>query len=192
MTIFSARLVPKFRSPLARMACVGLILQSLAACEQTRDAVGQGDSFPLQALQSLPLLSDAGTDLAGKTLLVNFWATWCAPCREEMPLLQQLSDSLDPARYVVIGVAVDEDANLVREFLLRFQIRFTNFQDASGNLATERLRLATFPQTFIVSPQGVITRRIDEAITLESHIFDKARDSGNDWLSSRPRALLDG
>ena len=192
MTNFTARLDPRSRSPLARMACVGLLLQSLAACEQSRDSAGEGETFPLQALESLPLLGDVRPDLANKTLLINFWATWCAPCREEMPLLQQLSDRLDPARYAVIGVAVDEDANLVREFLLQFRIRFTNFQDAAGDLATARLGLATFPQTFIVSPQGVITRRIDEAISPDSDIFGQARNSNGGRQSAQPRPALDG
>lgn len=174
------------------MACVGLILQSLTACEQARDTAGAGENFPLQALESLPLLGDARPDLAGKTLLINFWATWCAPCREEMPLLQQLSDRLDPARYAVIGVAVDEDANLVREFLLQFEIRFTNFQDATGDLATTRLGLATFPQTFVVSPQGVITRRIDEAISPDSDLFETAQHSGSKRQAAHSRAELGG
>ena len=162
------------------MACVGLILQSLAACEQTRETIAEGDTFPLKPLATLPLLGGTMPDLSGKTLLINFWATWCEPCREEMPYLQQLSERLDPARYAVLGVSVDEDANLVREFLLQYRIAFANLQDAAGDLATSRLGLDTYPQTFVVTPQGIIERRIDEAISRDTQIFGNTRGIDGD------------
>ena len=81
-----------------------------------------------------------------------------------MPYLQQLSEQLDSSRFAVIGVSVDDDANLVREFMLQYRIRFPNFQDAGGQLAGDRLMLTSYPQTIIVSPRGVVTGRIDRAL----------------------------
>jgi thiol-disulfide isomerase/thioredoxin len=104
--------------------------------------------------------SDNSPDLEGKTLVVNFWATWCLPCRKEMPDLQRLSDTMDEHRFKVIGVSVDEDKNLMREFLLQQKIRFDNYHDVDRHLARDLLKVRAYPETFIISPQGIIIRRI--------------------------------
>ena len=169
------------------MFFMGLILQGLSSCsEQTRDAAMEGHVFPLQSIASLPLLGASAPNLGDKTLLINFWATWCAPCREEMPYLQRLSEQLDPDRFAVIGVSVDDDANLVREFLLQYRIRFPNYLDADKKLATDRLGLVSYPQTFIVSPDGMITRRIDKAIPEDWDLFENAIGSDSEAQSSMP------
>ena len=153
---------------------LGLVFLLLSGCSDTADpGASVGSRFPLDALlQSPDLGGDRGT-LQGRTLVINFWATWCAPCREEMPLLQQLSDRLDPERYAVVGVSVDEDRNLVQEFLLQYGIRFRTFQDGEMSLARDLLGIVSYPQTFIVSPQGIITARIATAIRSERDLLDK-------------------
>ena len=91
--------------------------------------------------------------------IINFWATWCAPCREEMPDLQQLSEQLDPAVFEVVGVTVDRDLNLVREFMLKNKVRFRQLSDASMQLATDA-KVNAFPETFLVSADGKVLRRL--------------------------------
>jgi len=131
----------------------------LSACEKNNNVFfKQGDIFPISAL--LKLTTGTPVNLNNKTLLINFWATWCAPCRSEMPELQQLSNSLDKDRFIVIGVSVDEDKNLMKEFLLQKNIKFTNVQDINQQLSQKLLSINSFPETFIISPQGIIIRRI--------------------------------
>ena len=172
---------------------MGLILQGLSGCsDQAPDTATGGQAFPLQSIESLPLLGAAAPQLEDKTLLINFWATWCAPCREEMPSLQRLSERLDPDRFAVIGVSVDEDANLVREFLLQYQIEFPNYLDADKKLASDRLGLLSYPQTFIVSPDGVITQRIDQAIPEDWDFFNNLTGSESEARSSKPPPEING
>ena len=70
----------------------------------------------------------------GKPLVVNFWATWCEPCRTEYPLLVELARQYAPKGVAVVGVSMDDDAdmNLVRRFLARNQPGFPNFRQKPG------------------------------------------------------------
>jgi thiol-disulfide isomerase/thioredoxin len=88
----------------------------------------------------------------GKVVVLNIWATWCGPCRQEMASLQRLSDRLDPARFVVLGVAIDENPLLVREYLRAKGIRFSNHIDRGG----DRLDVAAVPETFVIGPDGAV------------------------------------
>lgn len=138
-----------------------LLLLLLSACDKVKQQVpGKGDLFPRKELSKLMSTKDAGLDLTTKTLVINFWASWCVPCREEMATLQQLSDAMDKKHYLVVGVSIDEDINLMREFLYQYRIRFDNYQDKDQFLADKLLGVRAYPETFIVSPQGVIMRRI--------------------------------
>ena len=121
--------------------------------------------FPLEQLNQDNNLERVPVDFKGKILLINFWATWCAPCRKEMPALQNLSASLDKMRYAVIGVSVDSDINLVKEFLIQYKISYPNFLDKSGYIASSLLEIEAYPETIIVSPEGTILKRISGIIS---------------------------
>ena len=98
--------------------------------------------------------------LPERTLIINFWATWCAPCREEMPALQAMSEQLDPKSYAVLGVSVDTSADRVTEFLRENNLSFQQFIDPKMELAMSDLKIRAFPETLIVSPEGKVLRRI--------------------------------
>ncbi len=146
---------------LSLMLLIGILAHGLSGCiEKEQSYPKAGDDFPLTALNQARVLGNKMPDLKNKTLLINFWATWCTPCRKEMPHLQKLSEALDQDKFAVIGISVDEDTNLVKEFLLGYKIRFTNFQDKNLEIATRLLGIQAFPETFIVAPSGVIIKRI--------------------------------
>jgi thiol-disulfide isomerase/thioredoxin len=95
-----------------------------------------------------------------KVVVVHFWATWCAPCRKEMPSLERLSQKLDPNRFALIGVSVDEDINLVKEFKLKYGIRFAKYIDADMSLAQGRFGATAYPETFIIGRDGRLLRHM--------------------------------
>lgn len=99
-------------------------------------------------------------DYAGSPLLVNFWATWCPPCRAEMPDLQALQHRLGARGLRVLGISVDEDANLVREFLLNYPVGFPVLLDSRRVLAEGLLRLNSYPTSCLVGRDGVVVEVI--------------------------------
>jgi len=81
----------------------------------------------------------------GKAVLVNFWATWCEPCRDEYPMLNELAKQYGPQGLKVIGVSMDDDGDLIlmRRFLARYKPVFRNYRKKAG--AEAEFRQTVFP-----------------------------------------------
>lgn len=142
-----------------------ILSYGITACSDSqREQSPTAEKFPLTQLNQSNNLEGLEVDIKEKILLINFWATWCAPCRKEMPVLQNLSSRLDKSRYAVIGVSVDSDINLVKEFLIQYKILYPNFIDESRYMASSLLGIEAFPETIIVSPDGTILQRISGII----------------------------
>ncbi len=87
----------------------------------------------------------------GRTLLINFWATWCAPCRREMPALERLQQKLGGDAFEVVGIHVGPGQGIER-FLEEVPISFTLLTDA--DLALENWKVPMLPATFLIDAEG--------------------------------------
>lgn len=96
----------------------------------------------------------------GKWLVINVWASWCEPCRREMDALQRLSERVDPAQAAVIGLNVDDDPQLAREYLRRAGVRFANFADGPPPVARPVFGVNALPETIVLGPDGRVRARI--------------------------------
>lgn len=97
-------------------------------------------------------------DFQGKTLLINFWATWCAPCREEMPMLVELQSQYADAGLQVLGIALDE-AEKVREFVQEFGISYPNLVGMTDVMETNfnyGNQSGALPYSVLVDADGII------------------------------------
>ena len=145
------------------LAVLLMALAALCACARQDAAplpvLAEGQSFPEIALNFSEGKTVSIRSFRGKVLVLNFWATWCPPCRREMPSLEQLSRTLDPARFAVIGVSADEDAFLAEEFLRQNNIGFANFFDRGGKIA-KQLGMQVYPETFLIGPDGILLQRV--------------------------------
>ena len=92
----------------------------------------------------------------GKPVLVNFWATWCAPCREEMPALERLYLKHRARGFVLLAVSVDTDAALVKPFLEQFKLTFPVAVDAKMDLANA-YGVRALPASFLIDRDGYLT-----------------------------------
>jgi thiol-disulfide isomerase/thioredoxin len=100
---------------------------------------------------------------AGKTVLLNIWATWCPPCRREIPDLVTISKEMAAKGVVVIGVALDDkpDAlNIVKTYTERNGIAYMNVLDADKKIAEAYGGIQAVPTTFIIDRQGAIAQKI--------------------------------
>ncbi len=117
--------------------------------------------------------------LRGKVVLVDFWASWCAPCREELPVLQRLYDRHRSRGFTVIGVNVDRERRNMDGFVERFRLTFPVVHDANHRVA-DRYAPTTMPSSYLVDRAGVVR-----------HVFRGFRASDARELEERIRALLD-
>jgi cytochrome c biogenesis protein CcmG/thiol:disulfide interchange protein DsbE len=104
-------------------------------------------------------------ELRGKPVVVNFWASWCLPCRDEAPELARFDREMRP-RARLVGVDFQDAKSDALAFIREFRWRFPNVRDPQGKLAG-RYGLVGLPTTYVIDPQGRIARSMTGAQTFE-------------------------
>ncbi len=156
MPFRSRRLCERRRRILGGFLAAG-VLSACGRPEEPRHPL-EGMAFPALALRGLDGEARSTGLLAGQPLVFNFWASWCPPCRGEMPDLDALGRRFVGRGLRVIGVAVDDDLNLVREFILQRQIGFEIWSDPGIRICRAPLGVQGIPSTYLVSRHGRIGR----------------------------------
>jgi thiol-disulfide isomerase/thioredoxin len=103
-------------------------------------------------------MQGAAHDLArynGKVVLVNFWATWCEPCRDEMPSMQELKRKLGGRPFEILAVNVTESESKISDFLRRIPLAFPVLMDRSGDVRRQ-WGVKVLPSTYVVGPDGAL------------------------------------
>lgn len=99
------------------------------------------------------------SDLRGKVVVLNFWASWCPPCIEETPGLIEFQQRIATRNGVVLGVSIDEDEAAYEKFLAEKHINFPTYRDPSKKIATD-FGTSMWPETYVIDRKGVILRKI--------------------------------
>jgi peroxiredoxin len=141
----------------AAVLAVGLAVILLG--DDVPEPVGRGGAAPDFAL---PLLDGDRelrlSDHRGQVVLVNFWATWCKPCEEEMPAMERLYRRLHPRGFEMLAVSVDEDSGAVRAFREKMGITFPLLMDPSQEVARAYQTMG-FPESLLIDPEGRVVER---------------------------------
>ena len=143
------------------VALVALLAYGLASNEPDRgieEALQQGQREPAPALE-LPRLSGDGQgsldDYRGQVVVLNFWASWCEPCRDESPLLQRWHERLAKQDATVLGVDAFDGIGRARAFIDKYGLTYPMLRDGAGD-TRERFGILGFPETFVIDREGRI------------------------------------
>jgi len=99
------------------------------------------------------------SDLRGEVVLLNFWASWCPPCVDEAPALDQLQQRISAQGGTILGVSIDEDPNAYDGFLKMYNVDFPTFRDPSRRISLD-YGTVMIPETYVIDRNGRIDRKI--------------------------------
>ena len=105
--------------------------------------------------------------LKGQVVFLNFWATWCPPCREEMPSMERLYAKLPKEKFEMIALFNKDDPAAVKNFVAKLGITFPILSD-EYNFAGTKYGLTGLPETFIIDKQGVIQEKYIGSVEWDS------------------------
>jgi thiol-disulfide isomerase/thioredoxin len=142
------------------MLSISVLLWALCASVGAQELTPwHGASAPALALADHRGQPHTLTAYHGQVVLVNFWATWCEPCREEMPALQHLQNLLGKERFVVLAVNYGEAPERVQAFVRTVPVDFSLLLDRHGDV-TKTWQVQVLPTSFVVGPDGTIRYRV--------------------------------
>ena len=157
---------------------VGLLTYGVAAqgTDSTIDrALQEGRRAPAPGA-ALPKLGATGEgtvdDYRGRVVLVNFWASWCPPCTDELPLLQRTQRSMEAKGATVLGINTRDATEDAMAFVRRFGLTFPSLRDGSGDFA-ERWGLTGYPESFLLDEQGRVAAAVHGPLTqrwIDEHV----------------------
>jgi cytochrome c biogenesis protein CcmG/thiol:disulfide interchange protein DsbE len=142
---------------LAVLAVVGLLVFGLVSKGSSRLEIG--DSAPKTVL---PRLEGGGAeslaDYRGRWVLVNFWASWCVPCRDEAPALEAFQRRHGGERFTVLGIDTQDLSGDGREFVREFELAYPQLHDGDGGSADDFGAIAV-PESYLLDPRGKVRLR---------------------------------
>ncbi len=147
-----------------RKGILFVVLLTLAACNSSpaNHVVDKGDTLPAMKLHDLSGKTVYSRELfAGKVIIFNIWATWCPPCRKEMPDLLRLSQILPKNRFMVAALSVDKNLDDVKAFVREHGLTFPVFWDQDGRtIAEPELGVFKYPETLVINREGKVVTKV--------------------------------
>ena len=158
------------RSALSALAAIALV----AAAVVPAYALSRGSRAPEIGLRDTEGRPVRLSQLRGKVVLVDFWASWCEPCKQELPVLNRLQREYADDGLVIVGVNIDNDEANMQRFLRRTPVAFRVVHDGDHQVA-DRYSPPRMPSSFLIDQRGVVRYvhegfRASDARTIENKI----------------------
>jgi cytochrome c biogenesis protein CcmG/thiol:disulfide interchange protein DsbE len=150
---------PKLLVSIQTAAALILVALCFIVADSLREkVVAVGDRAP-----SFTIVTDGGrqistSDFGGKVLVLNFWATWCPPCIEEIPSLDAMARRLAPKGVVVLGVSVDKNEAAYRRFLGQARVGFLTARDPEARISSS-YGTFKYPETYVIDSRGRVRQK---------------------------------
>jgi cytochrome c biogenesis protein CcmG, thiol:disulfide interchange protein DsbE len=170
-----------------QLAIAALVVSAVCAIAYGTTRYLRHEFFPIElgskapdfralTLDSVPRVKTLA-DYRGQVLMINVWATWCLPCRVEMPSIEALHKAYGPKGLKIVAVSIDDPGTEagIRAFAKQYGLTFEILHDPKGAI-TDQYDITGYPETFIVGKDGVIRKKLMSA---------------TDWNSPEARALVD-
>ena len=141
-------------SKLRRRFAAGLSAALLAAIAVASTGLS-GQQAPDFALKNANGENIRLTDLRGDVVMINFWATWCGPCRQEMPLLDEMHERYSRVGFSLLGVSIDDDPNRAKEMIDNLGVSFPVVFD-SDKQVSQQYDVSAMPVTILLDREGVV------------------------------------
>jgi peroxiredoxin len=152
------------------LCLLGLYVAGRRAAQKPK-ATASGNSAPDFTVTDIDGNKLSLSDYRGKVVLLDFWATWCTPCRAEIPHFVEMQQKLGPQGFQVIGISMDDEAKPVKEFSQQFKINYP-VSIGDDKLAQSFGGVLGLPVNFIIDRDGRIIGKYLGAT--ETSVFDKA------------------
>lgn len=133
-----------------RRLITACIITLLSVSAFAKELSGPAPQFALKDLAGKTVKL---SDFKGKVVMINFWASWCGPCRQEMPLLEEMSKELGKAGFVLLGVNLDEEVSDAKEFLKSTPVTFPILLNPDQSVA-DMYKNEAMPSSYFVDREG--------------------------------------
>jgi|SRR5690625_395173 len=158
-----------------RVIILGILLGAIVFAlvsnfQKDRNIYRKGDPAPDFVLQQINDANELETiqlsDFKGKGIMLNFWATYCKPCEEEMPYMQELYPEYHDKGIEIIAVSLDVSELVIHRFIDKYDLTFPIPHDTKGE-TRDLYKVTNIPSTVFIDPDGIITEVVDGALSLD-------------------------
>jgi peroxiredoxin len=143
------------------LAAIGILFAVVQSTKKEPTVLEVGQAAPEFQLNTLDGKSVKLSDYKGKVVLLNVWASWCEPCRQEMPDIQKAYETYKDQGLVVLGANLRENNVSVQGFVENMGLTFPILMDKDGNLATQTYKVKPIPTSFFIDKNGVLRQKAE-------------------------------
>jgi len=160
-----------FRTIILAVLVAAVVFALITNAKKDNTIYGVGDKAPDFELKQInknnELESIRLSDFKGQGVMLNFWGTWCKPCEEEMPYMQELYPEYKEKGIEIIAVSLDSTELVVDRFIDKYDLTFPIPHDKTGEVR-DLYKIGPIPSSIFINPDGKIQRVVNGALSLES------------------------